>query len=322
MTPENQLIQAITGKPNLAETSREDWQQLLGQYPAFGIGQYLYAKKLALDADPGALAQRRLAAVHFNDLRWLDYLLTQTDTQRQDSVTEASVEKSAVSGNALPVEVIAATAPSLETQDLMMDKETAEAPVLVPEPEPDVMVSPQKTDTITGIDNDIEPGGEQQRLSAEKDMITFEDEPDNHRISSLVSAQLADFKKPVTDDIALGLKKEPLYKIDYFASQGIILGQPQDALGKKVKKFTDWLKDMKQSGQGTPQLHTTKQEEQQIIHKAAASLQAEAVFTESMAEVLLQQGKRAQAKEVYQKLSLLYPEKTTYFASKIDSLQQ
>jgi len=40
-----------------------------------------------------------------------------------------------------------------------------------------------------------------------------------------------------------------------------------------------------------------------------------------MAEVLINQGKSVQAREVYQKLSLLYPEKSAYFASKIDLLQ-
>ena len=45
------------------------------------------------------------------------------------------------------------------------------------------------------------------------------------------------------------------------------------------------------------------------------------VLTESMAEVFAKQGKTAKASEVYQKLSLLNPAKSTYFAAKIENLK-
>ncbi len=45
-------------------------------------------------------------------------------------------------------------------------------------------------------------------------------------------------------------------------------------------------------------------------------------ISESLAEVYLKQGKKSQALEVYRKLSLLNPEKNTYFAAKIEHLQK
>ena len=46
------------------------------------------------------------------------------------------------------------------------------------------------------------------------------------------------------------------------------------------------------------------------------------VVTESMADVLLQQGKAKKAIEVYKKLSLLDSSKIAYFAAKIDQLKE
>jgi hypothetical protein len=41
-----------------------------------------------------------------------------------------------------------------------------------------------------------------------------------------------------------------------------------------------------------------------------------------MAEVLLKQGKKESAIEVYNKLSLLNPSKTPYFAAKIEAIKR
>jgi predicted Zn-dependent protease len=45
------------------------------------------------------------------------------------------------------------------------------------------------------------------------------------------------------------------------------------------------------------------------------------VLTEAMADVLLKQGKSQKAIEMYEKLSLLNPSKSAYFAAKIESLK-
>ena len=40
-----------------------------------------------------------------------------------------------------------------------------------------------------------------------------------------------------------------------------------------------------------------------------------------MAEVYIQQGKKEKARDIYQKLSLLNPAKSTYFAAKLENLK-
>lgn len=117
---------------------------------------------------------------------------------------------------------------------------------------------------------------------------------------------------------------EPLHTTDYFASQGIKLSeeiQPTDKLGKQLKSFTDWLKTMKKvhAGQMPEAMETVDVSVQRLAEK---SNKEDEILTESMAEVYLQQGKPKKAIEIYQKLSLLNPSKSAYFAAKLEILKE
>jgi hypothetical protein len=115
---------------------------------------------------------------------------------------------------------------------------------------------------------------------------------------------------------------EPMHLVDYFASQGIKLSDVQtgDKLGKQLKSFTEWLKIMKK-------VHAENEGENPVKPDVNVQVLAEnsntepEVLTESMAEVFARQGKLAKAGEVYQKLSLLNPAKSTYFAAKLENLK-
>ncbi len=117
---------------------------------------------------------------------------------------------------------------------------------------------------------------------------------------------------------------EPMHIVDYFASQGIKLTdvvQPGDKLGKQLKSFTEWLKTMKKvhiENEATASADTGT-----VIQTLAeiSNINME-VLTESMAEVFVKQGKTAKAGELYQKLSLLNPAKSAYFAAKIENLKE
>ncbi len=117
---------------------------------------------------------------------------------------------------------------------------------------------------------------------------------------------------------------EPYYTIDYFASQGIkapVLDDPKDKFGQQLKSFTDWLKVMKR----IPLTEITKQipveQEKQVAELAHHSLDEKQVWTEAMAEVWAKQGERQKAIRIYEKLSLLEPSKSAYFAGKINALK-
>jgi hypothetical protein len=116
---------------------------------------------------------------------------------------------------------------------------------------------------------------------------------------------------------------EPMHLVDYFASQGIKLSddiQTADKLGKQLKSFTEWLKTMKKVHIENEAENTVKADANVQVLAENSNADAE-VLTESMAEVFARQGKIAKASEVYQKLSLLNPAKSTYFAAKLQNLK-
>lgn len=117
---------------------------------------------------------------------------------------------------------------------------------------------------------------------------------------------------------------EPYHTVDYFASQGIRLvleENPSDKLGKQLKSFTDWLKVMRKLPQKNREIVPDIAAERQVQAIAAHSIERKEVITEAMAEVLAKQGMREKATEMYRKLSLLEPEKSAYFADKIEKLK-
>ncbi len=116
---------------------------------------------------------------------------------------------------------------------------------------------------------------------------------------------------------------EPLHTVDYFASQGIKIPDEaltNDKLGTQMKSFTEWLRSMKKLQPGKlPQQNSLAEN---IIQAAAetSNINTE-VLTEAMAEVLIKQDKREKAIEMYNKLSLINPSKSAYFAAKIESIK-
>ncbi len=144
------------------------------------------------------------------------------------------------------------------------------------------------------------------------------------KYASLLSTQVSDFKKPVEENAKLDFEMEPYYTIDYFASQGIkvdLTQQPQDKLTKQLLTFTDWLKKMKTVSPNPQDLGTDPELEKAIQGIAQTSNEAKEIATETMAEVFVKQGKIDKAVQLYIKLSFLDPEKSSYFAAKIQQLK-
>ena len=116
---------------------------------------------------------------------------------------------------------------------------------------------------------------------------------------------------------------EPYYTIDYFASQGIknvIEEKPKDRFSQQLKSFTEWLKTIRQLPPQQVAAMTDPGSEQKVVELATHSLDEGNVETEAMAEVWIKQGQPEKAVAIYRKLSLLNPSKNSYFASKIELL--
>jgi hypothetical protein len=143
-------------------------------------------------------------------------------------------------------------------------------------------------------------------------------------ISSIMGKQLAEFRKPIKDEEKLDFEKEPYFTIDYFDSIGIKIDfskLPQDKLTSQVRRFTDWLKYMKKIDPNPSDLGTDPELEKAIQDIAKTSISSREIVTETMADVFVKQDKVEKAIQLYIKLSFMEPDKSAYFAAKIQHLK-
>lgn len=220
--------------------------------------------------------------------------------------------------------------PASETEQEIVNKTTPsdlpEPASLITEVVPENQVQEEMTEVEQAIEKKIETDNlpEFQHV----DITEAHEQPakEDLEISPATTSEneaVPEIKKASDPTDTMEVPFEPLYAVDYFASQGIRLREEdqQDQLGKKLKSFTEWLKSMKK-------IHPEKSRDL-FDAKTEASIKSEAdqsndkaeVLTETMAEVLLKQGLTQKAIEVYEKLSLLDPAKSATFAAKISELK-
>ena len=139
-----------------------------------------------------------------------------------------------------------------------------------------------------------------------------------------LSVELPKFKFEPIDPSKAEITFEPYHTIDYFASQGIQAKEeekPKDLLSRQLKSFTEWLKVMKRFPVTDIAAAVSATDEKKVEKMAETSINDREVVTEAMAEVWEKQGNKAKATQIYQKLSLLNPAKSSYFAAKIEQLK-
>jgi hypothetical protein len=163
-----------------------------------------------------------------------------------------------------------------------------------------------------------------ENADIQTDTLLEEDEHEKmfQSIKAMLDATTEEAGQPVKGGL---IPIDPYHTIDYFASQGIKLDleqNPQDKLGKQVKKFTHWLKQMKKLGPEDALESVDNAQAEAAVQKIAdTSNTAREVVTEAMAQVLEKQGKNEKAVQLYIKLSFLNPDKSAYFADKIKKLK-
>ena len=153
--------------------------------------------------------------------------------------------------------------------------------------------------------------------------------PADAKLDNLLNQQLAQFNEEVDASAALDYEKESALSLqkDYFAAQGIELDLsklPQDKFTQQLRSFTAWLKVIKNKdgADQTDQIATLGPDQEQIITQIAEKANVPSdILTESMAEIWEKQGNLKKAIATYEKLSFIFPEKSVYFASRIEHLK-
>ena len=119
------------------------------------------------------------------------------------------------------------------------------------------------------------------------------------------------------------LSFEPLHLTDYFASVGVSLPPEEqpDVFGRQSRSFTGWIRAMKRIHPEKSTTPFTQSESEQIRAVADQSNEQEEVLIETMAGIYAMQGLTNKAIDIYEKLSLLNPEKSAIFATKLSELK-
>ncbi len=334
------ILQTLTGKSFLSEVSEEELKQVADKYPYFGATQFLLGKKLYQQKTKDAETAIQKAALHFTDALWLHYNFLEEGTAANtiENADERVIENSTLDVNA-ENEEITTISKTPTVQEIL-----AEAEIILNEEENDLRDHTANTDLIEEDDiikeenNAIEEKGNTNeevkepelkendfKNLPETDNTELLDEPEtepNEKLSNLLKEQAAAFEKPAEETV-LPVETTAYHRIDYFDSQGIKLEEEKanDKLGTQLKRFTDWLKQMKKINPNLNALETDAAGESQVQNMAEHSNVPKEVVTEAMAEVLVKQGKPEQAIQIYEKLSFFNPSKSAYFAAKIQELK-
>lgn len=310
------ILQTLTGKSSLSDVSEEELKDIAQKYPFFAAAQFLFTKKLHADNSGDYKNAIQKSALHFPNVLWLNYNLLQ-ETQADEILAPAAEE------NLSQPEII--TEEIIDGQNEEPEKEFPQADIIQEEisaevqPEEKPLEAFEPVTETNGINVEVldEPSSE-----TNDDIITSEEAETNERLSNLLKEQAAAFEKSV-EETEVPVETIPPHRIDYFASQGIKLEEDKadDKLGKQLKRFTDWLKQMKRINPDLNNMETDPAAESRVQNMAEHSNEPKEVVTEAMAEVLIKQGRPEQAIQIYEKLSFINPSKSAYFAAKIQELK-
>jgi hypothetical protein len=322
MDAATELVRSILQKESLNDCSVEELQAIAGQYSYFTPVQFLLAEKLKGTNEGLYKEQLQKLSLHFNNPLWLDYLLN--DYEEENALKpEIKIPDMAEREVAISNQEDISTESIPPEQNRSMEPLIEETQIASSE-----ILDQTKEEAIEWGDNDLtkentvqQDSQNEESTEEESENLSLENEESQGELS-ISMPRLPDLNQEPTET---ELSFQPYHTVDYFASQGIKYvseEKPMDHFGRQLKSFTEWLKTMKR----LPQLQTETAKtdvvsEQKVQLLAEHSIDEGEVVTEAMAEVWVKQGNKEKAIETYNKLSLLNPDKSAYFASLAEQLK-
>ncbi|MET6998179.1 hypothetical protein [Chitinophaga defluvii] len=350
----NRIIDHIFQQPDLPQVDQAALAKLVGDYPYFTAGRLLLAQKdYSIHQNMHSAAIKK-AMLYSNNPHYvyqfiigeLEKVEEPNDPTLPDTPTAATPVTAAVAATeADPAEAETLTTPAAETTAaIKADTVAGEATNIA---------SVDAAGTITaGAAQPVEaatpaPSVEQPAVAAAtEDMTTpVAVAHDNEVLQPAYPEDTPDQDEPIKIfplDIPAEettLTFQPLYTDDYFAYKRLKEPARADDLNEKgmaeMKSFTDWLRQMKDSFAGKAQkdwyhqhLHHIYEDEEPEVSEAVEQMAMKSItlnddiVSETLAEIWARQHQYQSAIHIYQKLSLLNPDKSAYFAQKIAELHQ
>jgi hypothetical protein len=308
------LARSIFQKESLDDCSLEELQAMARQYSYFTPVQFLLAEKLKATDENLYKEQLQKLSLHFNNPLWLDYLLkaykaedlnVPATNESSETIKEEVIE-SAKENNSPVIAEKQETPGSIIMKEAMTNSESSEP--VNDEISGSIQRNEEATESVEQTNEGTQPGSH----------ASFAKENNEAQI---VMPPLPDLdQEPAETELSF----QPYHTVDYFASQGIKFApeeKPTDRFGKQLRSFTEWLKTMKRLPQTEVSKITDIAPDKKVEQMAEHSIDESEVVTEAMAEVWIKQGNKEKAIEIYNKLSLLNPDKSAYFASLAEQLK-
>ena len=324
------------------DVSEQELRAFTEKYPYAVAGHILLIKKLVEQNSQSARDQVARTALYLHDPLWLNLLLE--DGNKLPVIRSGSGLQEAIAQPDPITHQGDFEAHPLESSETALIEEQPETIVKVDEPETETYQSSEEPHQglESGKDQFFVENVEVSHPEAGSPELSEVEVREENKIENLVETAPAGPQANETDrtneantvapapgpSAATGSLKdihfEPYHTIDYFASQGIRLQQSElgkDRMGQQLKSFTEWLRSMKRLPQSEQDVPVDSVVQQSISRLASHSLDEREVITEAMAEVWWKQGNFEKAAEIYNKLKLLNPSKSHYFAAKIEALK-
>lgn len=334
------ITQWLTKPDTFTDNDREELNTIISKYPYFSPARYVEAanKHKQLPFEPSMMNTMQL--FQGNWLMFYEHL----------DACEIIFQKQVVD-NAAPDEGTITTTPT----SYYDNTETEEATIMetfVPTPIPvatqaaaipvEVMAQGQPLDEVPFSSQPSTEEKEAPIAAAPKEATVIEPQP-----------EIKPEPKPIKENKHEDDLLKPLYSEDYFLYQGIEI--PEQNIPKKVEvveekslmvmmSFSEWLMHFKTKNERDSQekedkkaiksmwqkekLAAALEEENEVIPENVFTMAVNSITkeddlaSESLAEVLHKQGKLDKAIDMYQKLSLLNPQKKAYFAAKIEQINK
>lgn len=310
MTIQQNNIEKLVPGLSAAENKQHYLNNITEEFPYYSAAHLAFIREHSPNDLSIDLAKQRAALV-WHPLMLEQILLGVTECEEDEEVTEAPTMKAIPASEEIADEKI-------EQKDI--------------EPEEDIINTAAQTGSIMDLAAAYEdkPAANQEEESSEWDeREKFEDslaeemnEEENEVELEIKNHQeIAAPDNNGTIEVKEEMIFEPLHTSDYFASQGIKLSEeqiPADKLGKQLKSFTEWLQTMKSVHPVNIDLKVNVNQE--VATLAEKSNLEKEVLTESMAIAYIAQGKPQKAADIYEKLKLIYPHKSAYFAAELMKL--
>lgn len=324
----------------------EDGEAVLLRYPYFEAGRFALLRKLREHGDYRFQEQLKQAAVHCSDRKAL-YLFVEREAGEMQKATSSLVIEEPLAASTADDQSVPET-DSVQTSADRHKSEDIVVEQIKPELQETVMSSPQSPEALATNEAPV-------ALSAPSVAYPENAKPAQAEQTPLTNAPTQ--RKPRINwnpDQAIEAPNDILSQILAYPELGKSETEKESAESPENKapaltefvekkpaeeprRFTEWLKATQagtaQTGQTKPSVEkgllNVQMEERTApkasffnpIEMARKSVEdRDDLVTETLAKVYLSQGDTARAIRIYHKLSLLYPEKSAYFAALVEKI--